>query len=327
MKKIILVLWVVAVFMACNTNGPQNTNAIDTTTLTKTVVPSFNQDSALSYVKSQLDFGPRVPSTPGHEACGDYIVARLKAFNAQVVEQKAPITTFDGKTHTLRNIIGSYKAENSQRVLLMAHWDTRPFADNSPDSIRMKPIPGANDGASGVAVLLEIARAISQQAPNVGVDIVFFDLEDYGAPRWSTNQAVETWCLGSQYWAKKPHVERYTARFGVLVDMVGAPGATFTREALSMHFAESTVNKVWTAAGELGYGNYFSYDKTPQIIDDHMFVNQIANIPSIDIIHHDETSENYFGSYWHTHDDNFAAVDAATLRAVGQTLLKVIYNE
>lgn len=143
--------------------------------------PSFNADSAYAHIKTQVEFGPRIPGSEAHEQCAEFIVQKLKSYNAEVIVQKAPVITFDNKKYTLKNIIASFNPQSAKRILFCGHWDTRPFADR--DSIDMdKPIDGANDGASSVAVLLETARQINLLKPSVGIDLIFFDLEDYGQP-------------------------------------------------------------------------------------------------------------------------------------------------
>ena len=231
----------------------------------------------------------------------------------------------------LSNIIASFRPEQSKRILLTSHWDTRPYADK--DSVRMnEPIDGANDGASGVAVLLEIARAMQDSLPDVGVDIILFDGEDYGEPedydepQHEGSQQVY-WCLGSQYWAEHKHEPRYSAYYGVLLDMVGAKKATFYREGVSRQAAPSIIKRIWDAAHDLGYGQYFVYQDSPDIVDDHVYVNYEAKIPMIDIIDHDPTSDFYFADYHHTHDDNLDIISPKTLEAVGATMLYVLYQE
>ena len=202
-------------------------------------VPQFDADSAYLYVKNQVDFGPRVPNTKEHVACGNYLAGQLEAFGAQVTNQYADLIAYDGTLLKARNIIGSYKPESKKRIALFAHWDTRPWADNDPDEKNHNtPILGANDGASGVGALLEIARLVNQQQPELGIDIILLDAEDYGAPQFYTGQHKEEfWCLGSQYWARNPHVQGYNARFGILLDMVGGEGSVFMKEGYSEEFA------------------------------------------------------------------------------------------
>ena len=289
--------------------------------------PSFNADSAYQYVKAQVDFGPRTPNSKAHKECGDYLAGKLESFGAVVANQYADLTMFDGTRLKARNIIGSYKPESKKRVALFAHWDTRPWADKDPDeSKRNTPILGANDGASGVGVLLEVARLMQEKAPFIGVDIIFFDAEDCGAPdTYQGRHEEEHWCLGSQYWSRFPHVQGYNARFGILLDMVGGRNATFYQEAYSLQYAGSVVEKVWAKAMEAGYGPYFIPERGGAVTDDHLFVNRIARIPTIDIIPMDETYG--FGDFWHTTGDNMDVIDKNTLKAVGQTVVEVIYNE
>ncbi len=297
-------------------------------------VPSFSSDSAYSFIEKQLLFGPRVPNSVAHKLCGDFLIDKFESYGANVLVQNFTEKSFDGKTLQLRNIIASYNPKAKKRVLLAAHWDTRPFADKDTTE-RFKPIDGANDGASGVAVLLEIARKLhAHELPKVGIDLVLFDGEDYGphseadAPQMIDGKLRIWWCLGSQYWAKNPHKAKYSAYYGILLDMVGAKNARFYREGGSMQFAPKVVNSVWTTARYLGYGDYFIGSNSPGITDDHIFVNTIAKIPMINIVDYDPHSDSfYFPEYHHTHLDDIDIIDKRTLQAVGETLLYVIYHE
>lgn len=291
-------------------------------------VPVFSSDSAYHFVEQQVNFGPRVPNSLAHKACAEYLVNALESFGAVVVQQKVKLRAFNGDILDANNIIASFKPDEKQRILLFAHWDTRPWSDHDPNPANHnKPVLGANDGASGVGVLLEIARNMGISAPRMGVDIVFFDAEDYGAPEDYTGNAEDSWCLGSQYWARNPHVSGYTARYGILLDMVGAPDATFYRDQISEHFAPDIVNKVWNKALSLGFEKYFINKPGGGITDDHLYVNQLAGIPSIDIIHYNPNNANGFGDYWHTVNDNMQNIDKQTLFAVGTTVMQVVYNE
>lgn len=317
------------VLSSCGNKTNGTTKTTEKEHLYQQISPTFNADSAYTYVDKQVSFGPRVPNTSAHIACGDYLVSELKRFGADVTEQKVDLKAFDGKVQHARNIIGSYNVSNPNRILLFAHWDSRPFSDQDPDSNKHNdPVLGANDGASGVGALLEIARQLNQKAPNLGVDIIFFDAEDNGAPE-SANDVPpgDWWCLGSQYWAKNPHVPGYTARFGILFDMVGAPDATFFKEYYSRQYAGGVVEKVWGTARDLGYGRFFPDKNGGGVYDDHIPVNQIRQIPSIDIIQNDPNTPSNFGWYWHTSQDNMDNIDKATLKAVGQTVLEVVYKE
>lgn len=292
--------------------------------------PVFNSDSAYQYIADQVGFGARVPNTRPHVACGDYLIEKLETYGTTVTVQAFDAYAYNGAILKSRNIIGAINPEAKKRIILAAHWDTRPYADQD-DEKQKQPIDGANDGASGVGVLLELARAVqaSELKPSVGVDIIFFDSEDYGRPEFEEdpNATSSGYCLGSEYWSKNKHKMGYHAYYGILLDMVGASNATFLREGVSMEFAPTVVEKVWGIAGKLGYGQHFLYEKGPQIMDDHQFVNINARIPMIDIIDLDVTGERTFFKHWHTHEDNLNTIDKGTLKAVGQTLLQVVYNE
>ncbi len=294
------------------------------------VVPVFNEDSAYHYLSRQLDFGPRVPNTEGHKACGDYLVEKMRSLGGILTEQPMQLEAFDGNVLRARNIIASFDPEKKRRILLFAHWDTRPWADEDPDpQNHTKAIPGANDGASGVAVLMEIARHLGTTTPSsLGVDIILFDAEDYGQPSFSGRSRVEdSWCLGSQYWAKNPHVSNYSAEFGILLDMVGAKGAIFAKEYFSLRYAAPVVNKVWNTAARIGYSHYFENSEGGAITDDHLYINRLAGIPSINIIDYRSDTPNGFFPYWHTLEDSLDKIDKKTLKAAGQTLLELIYTE
>lgn len=292
------------------------------------VVPTFSADSAYAFIEQQVAFGPRVPNTLGHQQCADYLAETLERFGAEVMLQKAQLRAFNGTILNATNIIGAFRPDLTSRVLLFAHWDTRPWSDNDPDPANYNtPVIGANDGGSGVGVLLEVARQLGQQLPEVGVDIIFFDAEDYGAPESFQGNAEHTWCLGSQHWAKNPHVPNYRARYGILLDMVGARNATFYREQFSDYYAPDIVRKVWGTARSLGFEGFFVDRRGGAITDDHLYVNRLAGIPSINIIEYNPNSENGFGAYWHTITDDMRNIDRNTLFAVGTTVLHVVYNE
>jgi hypothetical protein len=296
-------------------------------------VPEFNADSAYFFVEKQVGFGKRIPNTPEHIACGNYLATTLRNLGWQVTEQTFDATAFDNTVLKSKNIIASWKPEATTRVLLAAHWDTRPFADQEKDEkLKKQPIDGANDGGSGVGILLEIARTIArnpQMATPVGVDIIFFDSEDYGQPDGTTAETYkqDTWCLGSQYWAKNKHQANYSAYYGILLDMVGAKGAKFYKEGQSMKSVPSITNKVWQTGMQLGYTNFFVDKEVDGIIDDHVYVNQLAKIPMLDIIEYEPTDRNFFNKDWHTLNDNMTIIDRQTLKAVGHTVVQVIYNE
>lgn len=292
--------------------------------------PVFLEDSAYKRVADQVAFGPRVPNSVAHVKCGDYMIDVLKSLKVEVKIQEFDEKSFDGKPLRLRNIVGTINPAATKRILLITHWDTRPFADK--DSInKNKPIDGANDGASGVGILLEIARAIQQASakPSVGVDLLFVDGEDGGRGHveGAGEEGPDTWCLGAQFWSKQKHVPGYSAFYGILLDMVGAKGAHFAMEGTSMQYAPEVNKMVWETAHRAGFGTYFIFQKVESIVDDHAYINEVAKIPTIDIIDFDVQKNSYFGWYHHTHSDNMSIIDPQTLKAVGQTVLNVLYNE
>jgi hypothetical protein len=323
MKKILLFLIPLTQFMACGQLQKKTQNQDKPIN-----VPTFNVDTAYKFTQKQVEFGPRVPNTRAHDDCAIYLSEELKRLGAEVVEQKVNLNAFDGTVLKSVNIIGSFNVKAETRILLFSHWDSRPWADHDPlPKNRKKPVMAANDGASGVGVLLEMARLMSKTQPTVGVDIFFCDSEDYGQPESENGQSSEdSWCLGTQYWAKSPHVRGYTARFGILLDMVGGKQATFYREQASEYYAGNVVDKVWSQAKSLGFEQFFVNQKGGAITDDHIVVNKIG-IPSIDIIQYDPHSGTGFATYWHTTHDTMDNVDKNTLNAVGTTLMHVVYNE
>lgn len=307
---------------ACSDNAAQGQDKQEQNASTTEASPSirFDADSAYRFVSEQVAFGARVPGNVGHQRCGDWIVAQLKRWGYTITEQTFTGKDYWGKSITGRNIIASLRPEAQNRVLLMAHWDTRAVADHdaAPDK-RSEPILGADDGASGVGVLLEIARQHSLSPMAVEPDFVFFDLEDGG-----NSGDNDSWCLGSQYWAKHPHVADYKARFGILLDMVGAKGARFYWESHSKAYASPILFKIWDTARSLDWGNYFVSADGGEMVDDHVPVIKHRGIPSVDIINYDPKTYNGFGGHWHTHGDNLNIISKETLRAVGQTVVRVL---
>ncbi len=324
----ILIVFALCLF-SCETEKKNTIQEKPVTTSHTVKAPRFNADSAYNFIQAQVNFGPRVPNTSSHLECAAYLENQLSKYNWETVVQKASLKSYDNKILKSQNIMGRYNVNANQRVVLFAHWDTRHIADR--DVIKQtEPILGANDGASGVGVLLEIVRATSthNEQPNIGVDIVFLDAEDYGEPNGSNSGKTDTWALGAQYWSKNiPFGENYAPKYGILLDMVGAKNATFPKEGHSMRYAADIVAKVWNKAAYLGYADYFTQDTEGYgITDDHYYINTIAKIPTIDIIHYDTRTRD-FGSFHHTHNDNMDVIHKPTLKAVGQTVLEVLYSE
>ncbi|MFH1070086.1 MAG: M28 family peptidase [Candidatus Glassbacteria bacterium] len=273
---------------------------------------AFEGSRALEHVRAQVGFGPRVPGTAGHAACRNYLTGQLSQSADSVWSDQWVHVTSAGDTLSLTNIGAVFNPAASRRVLLCAHWDTRPRAEHDPDpASRDLPIPGANDGASGAAVLVELARIFGDNPPDVGVDIVLFDGEDYG-----DFYAMTDVLLGSTRFAAA--ARGYRPALGVLLDMVGDSQASFPYEGNSWSWVRDQVQLVWDTADRLGYGRIFVRQLGPSVIDDHYPLLQ-AGIPCIDIIQ--------MGlPYWHTQADTPDKLSAASLEAVGRTLAAVVYG-
>jgi len=284
-------------------------------------VPDFNSDSAFLFIKKQVDFGPRVPNTPAHKKCAAWLVSEFKRYGFTVIEQKVQAPYYKGGTFNGVNIIAQYKPEAQKRICIAAHWDSRNEADKDIKDTN-KAIDGADDGASGVGILLELARTLKNHPVDIGVDLICFDLEDNG----DDDGAPETWCLGSQHWAKNLHRPNYSPYYAILLDLVGAKGARFYKEGISREVAPQTVEKVWNKAQSLGYSEYFINEDRPGITDDHLFVIRGAQIPMIDIISMPNHGKSPFGDHHHTHADNINIIDKNVLKAVGQTVIAVIFE-
>lgn len=332
MHKYLLPLFAVLLVFGCAEDSDE-THRKTKPVEPKVQTPAFNADSAYAFIQQQVDFGPRVPNTQPHKDCGNWLEDKLREYGADVIVQEDIVYAWDDTPLEMKNIIGQYAPEKKKRVMLYAHWDTRPYADK--DSVRTTdPIDGANDGGSGVGVLLEVARQLSMQPTDVGIDIVFFDTEDYGPPEWKSDEEDDYlfWCLGSQYWTKNKHVTGYRAKYGILLDMVGGKDAVFNREGMSVAFAPNVVDHIWRTARRLGYGNLFRDEVTPQTIDDNYFVSNFGGVPSANIVeYHVDVNPQVrtmgYGMFHHTHKDDMSIIDTATLKAVGETVMEVIYLE
>ena len=334
MKRILIVIAAALLLASCDETKPTEPTPKDQPKKT-VVVPNFNADSAFQFVAQQTEFGPRVPETQAHADCAGWLTSKLSGYADTVVVQEFRSRLFNGKSIDGQNIIGVFNPEAKKRIVLCAHWDSRPFADHDPaEANSHTAIDGANDGASGVGVLLECARQFKLQPlpQNLGVDIVLFDLEDYGphqkeAEKYNDDR-VNFWALGSQYWSKTPHVYGYKANYGILLDMVGGADPNFPKEYYSQEFAVWVSNKVWRRAYDLGYRPFFNNELGALVSDDHLPMNQIAGIPTIDIIDLQPNSSNgCFPEVWHTVNDNLEHIDKTTLGMVGDVLLHVVYEE
>lgn len=321
MKKSILVTISTIVLLSCSSKKVQET----------TVSVAFCADSAYRYVAEQVEFGPRVPGTIAHEQCVRYLIGQLRRFGAEVETEQGQMTDYAGKQQQVVNIIAHIGDSNKRHVLLCAHYDSRPWADQEEDyADRMQPILGANDGASGVGVLLEMVRQwgmMKQRGEQVpSADIVLFDCEDMGTPDFYIGpQREHTWCLGSQLWAKQHNDRQHKHyHYGILLDMVGAPDAVFEKEYYSVQYAGNYVEKVWRTAEQLGYGGLFRHNYSYPITDDHYYINTLAGIPCIDIIHYSRHTDTGFAHWWHTTEDDMRHISPVTLEAVGKTLMATI---
>lgn len=294
------------------------------------VGPAFIADSAMAYCQAQCDFGPRTMNSKAHDLCEEWIINKFKGFGLDVETQKADLTGWDGTKLHSTNIIAHFNPQAERRILICAHWDSRPWADNDPDSTNWhKPVLAANDGASGVGVMLEVARLLQNDTTlAIGVDLVCFDAEDYGTPQWAekNEDSEKTWALGAQYWAKNLSGDN-KPQFGILLDMVGGQGAKIYQEHFSLRYAASIVDKVWSAARHAGFSSVFANEVGGGVTDDHIPVNE-AGIPTVDIIpFYPDCRQSSFGPTWHTINDDMEHLDINTLKAVGQTLIQVIYSE
>jgi Zn-dependent M28 family amino/carboxypeptidase len=275
--------------------------------------PRFDGASAYELVKQQVDFGPRVPGAPGHQAMADWVEAYLAERADTLVVQRFNHTTVDGDTLPLVNFLARFNPSSSPPILLLAHWDTRPFSDqalNSED--RDKPVTGANDGALGTAILLELADMLSESAPPRGVDILLVDGEDYGD--FAVGNDV---FLGSRHFATNLP-EGYAAELGVLLDMVGDRKLRIYVEGNSNRLAPEVVDRVWNIASRMGFGDVFHRETDYTINDDHIPLND-AGIPTINII-------SWPYDYWHTPEDTPDKVSASSLGVVGAVITRLVYR-
>lgn len=318
MKRIGLIIFCLILFVSC---GDQKANLQFAPQGRE--VPSFDSDNAFNYIEKQVEFGPRVPNSEAHVKAKNFLAAQLEESAGEgsvfVQEFNQPVY---GDTLTMYNIIAGFGLQHPDRILLAAHWDSRPRAEEDPDNPD-DPILGADDGGSGVGVLLELARIFSEKDLPIGVDIILFDGEDYGEV-----SDLDNYFLGARHWSNNPPVPGYTPRFGILLDMVGGENAVFYKESYSMRYAPNLVDEIWSIASNKGYDRFFINQRGGAVADDHLIVNRQTDIHMINIIHHsvNENGSVQFPPYWHTQDDTMEIIDVTTLQAVGDVLLELIYN-
>lgn len=275
----------------------------------------FDADRAFADLKRQVEFGPRVPNLESHRECRKFLVDTLKPLAAEVTTQDFT-RRVRGRSLSMSNIIATWPGNGGkQGVLLCAHWDTRPTADYEPDATRRRqPIPGANDGASGVAVLLEMARMFKRVPPSVPVMIVFFDGEDYGP-------GVDNMFLGSRYFAD--HLPPKTPRQGILLDMVGDRDLAIPQEEYSRRVAPEIIRDVYEIAHRRGYEKQFPAIPGTPIEDDHLSLHE-KGLKVIDLI---DFSYGPGHSWWHTLEDTPDKCSPASLKAVGDVVLEWVYRQ
>lgn len=324
-------IWILICCIVCLAGCGKKTQ----TQSAKEVRVPFSADSAYLYVQQQVALGARIPGSDAHAECRDWMVEQLTQWGLHVEEQQGLMPDYKGDMQLVRNIVAHIDGtdQSQKAVLLCAHWDSRPWCDEEEDyADRFEPVTGANDGASGVGVLMEVARQLQTLRTKTAfpsVDIVLFDCEDMGTPpHYTGTEREDTWCLGSQLWAtryKQSAKEKRTDyQYGILLDMVGDPSATFPREYYSMHFAQTYVERVWRMANSLGYGRYFTAQNSYPVVDDHYYVNTIADIPCVDVIDYKVNAETGFPDWWHTKRDDMRNINKQTLQAVGETVINVI---
>jgi hypothetical protein len=296
--------------------------------LPKRAKTAFAGDSALSYARQQVAFGPRVPGTTQAQRAGDWIVQMMKSRADTVIEQRWMHTTADGRQLPLRNILARFRSQATQRVLYLTHWDTRPTADQDPVlGNRGDPIPGANDGASGVGLFIALGDALKKTPPNVGVDLLFVDGEDYGK---SFDAPYTDVLLGSQHFAEHLPSADYRPMFGILWDMIGDAELNILQEGNSVRQAPEVVSRVWQKAAELGYEKIFIPRQGYDVTDDHVpLLNKGLRV--IDVIDLDYgplgPDSVSTPSYHHTMQDTIDKISAKSLQTVGDVALALITDQ
>lgn len=316
--KVLFIISLISISLlsACGAAGAKASAAdSETNTAAATPVAIFDADSAYGYVARQVEFGPRVPNTEPHRKAAVWLADELRRHGAEVALHEASLKAFDGTNLNAVNILGQFNPSAQQRILLVAHWDCRPWADQDIDKEKhTQPVDGANDGASGVGVLLEIARHLGKSTLNQGVDILFVDAED-----WGSDGDEDSWALGAKHFVDNYISDSYRPTEVIVLDMVGGNGARFPREYFSQQAAPALLDKIYSVAAASGYGDIFVNEAGGAVTDDHLkFIE--GGIPAVDIIDY----RNGFHPAWHTSGDNMEVIDSNTLKAVGQTMLNLL---
>jgi glutaminyl-peptide cyclotransferase len=319
MSRFSLLLMLAVVAAGCSQDQPRANSSAHSTTARNTMpaIPEFSGSRAFDLLLKQTSLGPRNPESAGHRNCLQFLLSSLQSTAEEVRTQEFIHTGYGGEKLHLTNIIASFRPAAVSRILLCAHWDTRPRAERDEDKTKQHlPILGANDGASGVAVLLEIAAVLKATPPPVGVDIVLFDGEDYGK-----EGDIDRYLLGSRHFARNRPTS-YAPAYGILLDMVGDANLEIPKEQHSLRSAPDVMNTVWRTARELGI-TQFSDEIGDEILDDHVPLNEVG-IKTVDLI--DFAYPDASHRYWHTHNDTPEHCSAESLGAVGTVLTHVIYR-
>lgn len=303
---------------ACVSSGQTEKGNIQADRDSATSKIEFSGDSAYNYIAFQVAFGPRTPGTEAHKLCRSFIENHLRKAGAIISLQDTSIIR-DNKEFQIHNIHARFNPQAKKSVMLLAHYDTRPWADQESDrDLKTRPIDGANDGASGVAVLLEIARHIKELPSTTGIEMLFVDYEDAG-----NHEDDDSWCIGSQAWTSSRISPHNRPEYAILLDMVGARDARFHREYFSTRYAKTIVDRVWKVASALGYSDRFPSEIGGAVNDDHIhFI--AAGIPAIDIIECNNPLTGSFNPSWHTLSDNIDNIDPLTLKIVGEVILETL---
>ena len=320
-QKACFILLIALFTLSCKSDSSKSTNIETAEKTTRRKVPKFDNEKAYQNIEKQVNFGHRYPGTQAHKDLIKYLTAELTQYTDKVVTQDFKIDFLDEKGVDATNIIGIVNPDKKKRILLCAHFDTRKIAEKDEDPAKQNlPILGADDGGSGVGVLLEIARLVKENGIDIGVDFILFDAEDNGIDG-------DGWCLGSEYWAKNPHTSNYKADFGILLDLVGAKNAEFGKEQSSLRSAKTYVDKIWKLAERMSFANYFIDFEPGPVMDDHVNVINYRRIPMIDIINMSNLNgREGFDHYHHTQKDNMDIIDKNTIRAVGKVVTATLYN-
>ncbi len=321
-KKIfILILPIVFIITSCSEKKVEVSKPLYELTA-KNIIPKFEAKNAYQYIKEQIKFGPRSPNSTAHANTLNYLTNTLGKFTQSVTKQSFTYVGYNGEVLELTNIIAKFNPENKNRIMISAHWDSRPRSENAEDPAKRKlPVLGANDGASGVAVILELARILSENKIDFGVDLVLFDGEDYGL-----ESDLKNYSLGAKYFSSKLFLNNYPA-FAVLLDMVGDKDAQFPIERNSKNYAPDIVKMFWEKAAQIG-ADKFTFNISPPIYDDHIPLNQ-AGLRTIDIIDSDLIGADTpveRRNYWHSDKDTIDNIGIETLQQVGDVVTNIIYS-